>query len=127
MTLLIIDGSDIIIQRLAFLITESESNNISAVHSAVTYADAALLLREIKPDVVLLDMHLPGHQSPDLLKLIKKNNANGALIILVNYANAVTKEKYKWVGADFVFDKYNDFEKIPGAIDAIAAKMVKAI
>jgi DNA-binding NarL/FixJ family response regulator len=127
MTLLIIDGSDIIIQRLAFLITESESNNISAVHSAVTYADATALLLQIKPDVVLLDMHLPGLQSPDLLKLIKKNNTNSALIILVNYANAVTKEKYRWVGADFVFDKYNDFEKIPIAIDAIAAKMIKAI
>ena len=127
MTLLIVDGSDIIIQRLAFLITESGNSNIGAVHSAVTYAEATALLRQVKPDVVLMDMQLPGLQSPELIKLVKKNNPSAALIILVNYANAVTKEKYKWVGADFVFDKYNDFEKIPVAIDAIAARMVKAI
>jgi DNA-binding NarL/FixJ family response regulator len=126
MILLIIDGSDIIIQRLAFLITESGNNNISAVHSAVSYADATALLKEIKPDVVLLDMYLPGRRSADLFKLIKKNNINASVIILANYADAVTKEKYEWVGADFVFDKYNDFEKIPVTIDAIAGRMQKA-
>ncbi len=125
MVLLIVDGSDIIIQRLAFLITESGSNHISAIHSAATYAAARNLLRKIKPDVVLLDMYLPGQQSIDLLKLIKKNNADVSFIILVNYAAAVAKEKYKWAGADFIFDKYNDFEKIPVAIDAIAGKILK--
>lgn len=125
MTLLIVDGSDIIVQRLAFLITESGNINISAVHSAVTYAAATELLRQIKPDAVLMDMQLPGNQSPDLFNLVKKNNAGAALIILLNYANAATKEKYTWMGADFVFDKYNDFEKIPMAIDAIAARMIK--
>jgi len=127
MVLLIVDGSDIIIQRLAFLITESGSNNISTIHSAATYAVATDLLRKIKPDVVLLDMYLPGQRSIELFKLIKKNNADVSFIFLVNYSAAVAKEKYKGVGADFIFDKYNDFEKIPLAIDTIAAKMIKVM
>jgi len=127
MTLLIVDGSDIIIQRLAFLVTESGSKNISAVHSAATYSQAIVSLREIKSDIVILDMYLAGQRSIDLIKLIKKNNRNASLIIFVNYADAATKEKYEWAGADFIFDKYNEFEKIPHAIDTISKRILKII
>jgi DNA-binding NarL/FixJ family response regulator len=126
MVILIIDDSNIIVQRLAFLIAESGSKNISAVHTAATYADATALLRKITPDVVLMDMYLPGHRSRDLLKFIKKNNSHASLIVLVNYPDTVSKEKYECMGADFVFDKYNELENIPVTIDAIAGSMLRA-
>ncbi|HMO63143.1 MAG TPA: response regulator [Ferruginibacter sp.] len=122
MVFLIVDSSDIIKERLVFLISESGSTN-KYIHCAGSYDDAALLFEETKPDVVLLDMYLPGHKSVDFFKMVKKSNNPVSLIVFVNHADHVTREHYEWVGADFVFDKYKDFEKIPLAVNAIAARL----
>ncbi len=113
---LVVDSSVMIIERWQNILTETK--NIHSVYGAVAYKDASILFKEKKPNVVLLDGGLSGTMSIDLLKEFKKPNQNTTVIILTNSEDNLHKEKYQSLGADFIFDKYHDFEKIPAFIIA---------
>ena len=115
---LVVDSSVFIIERWQNILSETE--NIKTVYGAVAYKDASVLFKEIKPNVVLLDGGLPGSSSIDLLKEFKATNENTTVIILSNSIDTHVAEKCKSLGADFFFDKYQDFEKIPAFITANA-------
>jgi len=120
MTVLVVDSSVQIIERLQLILWET--GNIKTAYGAVSFKDAAKFLRENKTDVVLLDGGLPGNMSIDLLSAIKASTQKTQVIILDNRVDQPNQEKYKFHGADFFFDKYNEFEKIPGIIDTILSK-----
>ena len=115
---LVVDSSVMIIERWQNILTETE--NIKTVYGAVSYKDASLLFKQKNPTVVLLDAGLPGTMSIDLLKEFKSINDNTIVIILSDTADNQQQEKYKSLGADYCFDKYHDFEKIPAFIVANA-------
>ena len=115
---LVVDSSVFIIERWQNILSETE--NIKNVYGAVAYKDASILFKEIKPNVVLLDGGLPGNMSIDLLKEFKATSEHTTVIILANSVDTHVEEKCKSLGADFFFDKYHDFEKIPAFITANA-------
>jgi len=114
MLILIIDSSIQIIERLEEIISEAE--NITAIHRAVSYAEAKKLFKENKYAAVLLDIDLPENESLKLLTEIKKNGKETCVIILFTHIDNYTQEEYKFLGADFFCDKYYDFEKISGLL-----------
>ncbi|MCW3119384.1 MAG: response regulator transcription factor [Chitinophagaceae bacterium] len=118
MLILIVDNSLQIIERLEEIILEAQ--NITAIHSAVSYEEAKKLYKENKHDMVLLDIGLPGNESLKLLKEIKKAEGETCIIILFNHIDNRIEEEYKSLGVDFFFDKYYDFEKICGVIDGLS-------
>lgn len=115
---LVVDSSVFIIERWQNILSENE--NIRTVYGAVAYRDASVLFKEIKPNVVLLDGTLPGSMSIDLLKEFKASDENATVIVLADSEDRHIEEKCKSLGADYFFDKYNDFEKIPAFITATA-------
>ncbi|HKB44478.1 MAG TPA: response regulator [Chitinophagaceae bacterium] len=117
MQVLIIDSSILVIQRLGKII--SEAKNVTAIRSAVSYEEAKKLLKGNKYDTVLLDIDLPGNESLKLLKEIKKADEKTFVIILSTPIDNYLEEECKSFGADFFFDKYNDFKKIREVIDSI--------
>ena len=118
MKVLIVDSSIRIMERLEEILSEAE--NITAIHRALSYEEAIKLFKENKHDAVLLDIYLPGNESFKLLKEIKQTGFKTSVIILSIQTDNYVQERCKLLGADFFFDKYNDFEKIPGVINAIA-------
>ena len=116
---LVVDSSVVIIERWQNILLETE--NVKSVYGAVAYADALLLFNKIKPNVVLLDGDLPGTASIDLLKEFKAADEKTTFIVVANNADNYVEEKCKLLGADFFFDKYNDFEKIPAFITTNAS------
>jgi DNA-binding NarL/FixJ family response regulator len=119
MVILIVDSSVLIIERLQNLLSETE--NITAVYGAVSYKDGAKFFNDIQPNVVLLDIDLPENQSFMLLKEIRKAGQKTSVIILSNQTDAGLQEQYRSMGANFFFDKYHDFAKIPVAIKYISS------
>ena len=112
MLILIVDRSVQIIERLEEIIVEAV--DITAVHKTVSYEEAKKLFKENKHDVVLLDVDLPKNGS---LKLLKEINRKACVIILSTYTdNYYIREQCKFLGVDFFFDKYYDFEKIGGLL-----------
>lgn len=119
MIVLVVDSSVIIIERWQNILSETE--NVKTVYGAVAYNDALTLFNQIKPNVVLLDGDLPGNTSMDLLKMFKATDEKATVIVVANNADNYVEEKCKLFGADFFFDKYNDFEKIPAFINTNAS------
>ena len=118
MQVLIVDNSRLIIERLRLMLSETE--NIIDAYGAISFDEGACFLSEIKLNVVLIDSGLPGSECIDLLKKIKEVNLHTRVIILLNGEDDHIQLKYKTSGADFFFDKYHEFEKIPAAINSIA-------
>ncbi len=117
MNVLVIDKSALISERLVVLVKDAE--NIEAVYTASAYAEAILIMEQVRPDIVLLDMNMPALRSIDIVKKIKKDHRTAALIVLFNHVNEIKKQYCDFLGVHFIFDKYHDIEKIIPAINSL--------
>src|SRR5258708_6756921 len=120
MKVLVVDSSVLIIERLQNMLTET--GTIKNVYGAVSYKDAAEQFHQIDFSVVLLDDNLPANRSVELLTMIKRTNDAVPVIILANGIDQFSKLKYQALGADQFFDKYHEFELIPGVINSLSKK-----
>lgn len=111
------DTSTLVIRRLGELV--SGSPEIDAVDMAISCSDAAKKLKE-NPDVVLLDLGISLNNFIKLLKEIKKEHPKIFVIVLSDSPDDRIKTQCEEAGADYFFDKYNEFERIPAAIRKIA-------
>lgn len=107
--------------RLAELINETNEGVI--FYNAFSYTEAIKCLAEHKADIVLLDLDFAGNNTVKLLKWIKKFYAEAVVLGLFSLASEPVMKQFRNYGADYLFDKYNDFEKIAPVIKAIRKKM----
>jgi len=68
------------------------------------------------PDVVILDYTLMGGNSMDVLETIKHEGRSPLVIVLTDSSNPEIKEQCWNLGAQYVFHKSLDIEKIPEVI-----------
>lgn len=120
MKILIVDNSALIIERLQDILSESEK--ITAVYGTVSYNDCMNFFHKINPDVVLIDSCLTDNECINLVKVVKDANEHVSVIVMLNGEEEAMLEKCKSSGADFFFDKYHEFEKIPAAINSIISE-----
>jgi two-component system chemotaxis response regulator CheY len=118
MRVLIVDSSIQIVRRLEEMLLAAKTTRI--VYSSDSYEQALQIFTENKPDVVLLSISLPENQSIKLLGEIKAVVYKTSVIILSINMNQYIHEQCIMLGADYFFDKYYDFEKIPVVINRIA-------
>jgi len=121
MVITILGYSKHISNRIAELI--DETNKGVFFHNCCTYAEAITSLSEQKTDVVLLDFDFEGNKAFDLLKKIRENSAETVVMVLFNLASDFSIKQFRDSGADYLFDKYNDFEKIAPVINAINKRL----
>ncbi|MBK8087741.1 MAG: response regulator [Chitinophagaceae bacterium] len=125
MVITILGCSKHISNRIAELI--NETNKGVSFHNCCTYAEAIDCLSEQKTDVVLLDFDFEGNKAFDLLKKIRENSAETVVMVLFNLASDFSIKQFRDSGADYLFDKYNDFEKIAPVINAINKRATNKI
>ncbi|MBL0358689.1 MAG: response regulator [Chitinophagaceae bacterium] len=117
MVLFVINKSKILTEKLVSMVNETGS--VETIYTAGTYNVAIELLHRIQPDIVLLDMDLPGSKPVELLNEIKSLDSNVSFIVLFSQVNDIKKQYCKYAGVDFVFDKQHDLKKITPAISAL--------
>jgi DNA-binding NarL/FixJ family response regulator len=120
MSVLIIEESLLIGGRIQSLLLESSST--MAIYHSVKHEKAIALFDEILPQVVVLDMCLPGMMPIVLLQEIKDKATETSIVVLVNCEDQQKQTKCKSIGVDFIIDKYHEFEKLPGILDSIVSK-----
>jgi DNA-binding NarL/FixJ family response regulator len=121
MQVLIIDNSLLIVERLKEFL--SESTNISVLLSASSYEEALQLFMLHRPGIVVLDHHLPENKSYQLLREVKEVALKTLVILLSIENDDYTLQQCTILGADFFFDKYNEFEKIAVVINDFNIQM----
>jgi DNA-binding NarL/FixJ family response regulator len=110
MKVLIVDDSEVVSERLKAMLSEvTELKNIS---QAEDVPEAISSVQKLDPDVVILDIRMPGGSGIDVLREIKKNNQTPLVIVLTNYPYSQYRRKYVDAGADFFFDKSTEFDKV---------------
>lgn len=110
MRVLIADDSEVIVNRLITMLTEVGGAEI--VGRAGTVAAAAQAVRSLKPDVVILDIAMPGGSGIDVLEGLKRDQLTPIVIVLTNYGYPQCRRKCLRSGARFFLDKSAEFEKV---------------
>ena len=118
MRVLIVDDSKVVCERLQqILIKITGVKSVGLAHNA---PDAIALIAESNPDVVILDIRLPGPNGIDVLKDIRNKKLPIRVIMLTNYPYPQYRKKCEALGADYFFDKVTEIEEIPKVIEELA-------
>jgi len=110
MRLLIADDSEILQSRLVEMI--SEFKEIKIVGQARYMHEAIKSIKELIPDVVILDVRMPDGNGIEVLEMIKKNNISTKVIIFTNYPYFQYRKRCLDAGAEFFLYKATEFEKL---------------
>jgi DNA-binding NarL/FixJ family response regulator len=87
------------------------SPRIEVIGQARDGAAALRALREFKPDVVILDIHMPIISGIEVLETVKMEGLECIVLVFSGVGEAVYREKCLAMGADYFFDKATEFEK----------------
>jgi DNA-binding NarL/FixJ family response regulator len=107
----IADDSLIVREHLVAMLDELAG--IETVGQAENVAEAISGIRILQPDVVILDIRMPGGNGIDVLQNIKQDEVAPMVIILTNYPYPGYRQKCLQAGADFFLDKSTEFDQIP--------------
>ena len=83
MRLFIADDSEIVRSRLVGML--SEFKEIDIVGEATTAQEAIESIRELIPDVAILDVRMPDGNGIEVLETLMKENISTKFIIFTNY------------------------------------------
>ncbi len=110
MRVLIADDSEVLVQRLVVALTAV--SGIEIVGQACTVAEASQAVRNLRPDVMILDISMPGGSGLDVLDSMKRDRVTPTVIVLTNFGYPQYRTKCLRLGARFFFDKSSEFEKV---------------
>lgn len=111
----IADDSLIVRERLVTMLDELAG--IEIVGQAENVAEAVSGIRNLQPDVVILDIRMPGGSGFKVLRKIKQAEAGPMVIILTNFPYPGYRQRYLQAGADFFLDKSTEFAQIPDLLE----------
>lgn len=117
MDVLILDSSVQVLDRLQELL--SENKYIAKIDKTTSYDDATKMVLEMNHKIILLDGELPKNATAKFLKRIKKAVSHVSVIVLYHRYDEYRIMGLKLNGADFLIDKFYEFEKITGMVNSI--------
>jgi len=113
----IVDDSPVVRERLATLLSDLPS--VEIVGQAEIAFEAISATRRLKPDVMLLDISMPGGSGIHVLEMVKKERPAPLVIMLTNFAHEQYRQKCLQLGADYFFDKSTEFEKVLSVLNPV--------
>ena len=117
LVVLIVDDNELFTERMIGLL--ENVSNIGYINVATDYNEGWRLVAEDHPDLVLLDINLPGKNGIELLKKIKAQEKTSRVIMITNHADKYYRQLCQQIGADHFLDKSCDFAKVPEIIRQI--------
>jgi DNA-binding NarL/FixJ family response regulator len=117
MKVFIADDSEVVCERLTIML--SELPGIEITGQAKDVGESIESIRRLHPDVVILDIRMPGGSGIDVLEDIKKTSAAPVVIVLTNYPYPQYRKKCMALGAEYFFDKATEFEKVTEVLETL--------
>jgi DNA-binding NarL/FixJ family response regulator len=109
-TILVVDDSPLIIKRLLDMLCEIPQ--LGWIKQAGSYQEAAALIDEYQPRILLLDINLPDKSGIEILRNSKETHPAVKVIMITNQANEYYQKLCMKLGADYFIDKTKEFEMI---------------
>src|SRR4029077_16003149 len=123
MRVFIADDSIPVVERLADLLEDVPGAQL--VGQAGNVPEAVRCIQKVKPDAVILDLHMPGGSGLDVLRAIRTEHPDVFVLICTNFPYAEFREECLTAGANLFLDKSADFEKIPLILRELVQKEAK--
>lgn len=117
MKILLVDDHVIVRAGLRNLLTSVPGTRIS---EAATGRDALLLLRHERPDLVLLDLNLPGIGGLELLRRMLLEDKTARILVLSMHAEALYAARAMELGARGYLSKNASAEELLAAVRRVA-------
>lgn len=115
--MLIVDDAEFIVERITEMV--GDIPGIGTVATAQNYEGAVHFIREHTPEIVLLDINLPGKSGIEVLKDCRKDIPGSAIVMITNQGNPYYKKQCMQLGADYFIDKTKEFETIAAVVTSI--------
>ena len=119
MKVLLADDSQLILDRLHDML--SNINGADIVSSLKNGTDTLSAIISLKPDLVIIDINMPGMNGLQVLDMVKKDNQSTKFIVLTFYTSDYYMKKALSLGADYFFSKVDEFEKVSTVVDNLLA------
>lgn len=122
---LVADGSAHVRKRISDAI--EESGVAVVVSEAGNGVTAVADILRLKPDVVMLDIHLPEGNGIQVLKTVRANNSLIKVIVLAWSSDPLYREACMALGADEFLNKTSEFYRIVEILEDLDRKMDRLV
>ncbi len=119
MRVLIADDSPLVVDRVSSVL--AAMGRIEVVGRAGTVLETASAVRDLKPDVMILDLQMPDGSGLDVLQGIARDPSAPVVIVLTNHGTPQHRRKCLQSGAHFFLDKSVEFDKLPEVLRTLNA------
>ena len=111
---LIVDDNAMNVELMSFVLTD----DVFIVESAADAKEALAQIDSFQPDLILMDMHLPGMDGLQLTRFIKSNASLRHIVIVAFTASAMKGDETKMLdaGCDGYLSKPIDVDTIAATI-----------
>jgi len=121
LNVLLVDDVNIILQKMKMFLSIVPS--VNQVDTADNADQAYSLLDSNQPELVVLDVNMPGTSGIDMLKKIRSSERpQPVVVMLTNQKEKIYKDTCLELGADYYLDKSTDFLCLPEIIRELSAK-----
>ena len=104
------DDSIVLRERLLEMLREIPG--VEILGCAEDGLHAITSIRELKPDVVVLDIQMPRGTGLDVLKNVRHEGGAPTMVVFTNFPYPQYRKRALESGADFFFDKTTEFENL---------------
>ncbi len=111
MNVVLVDDSLLVRKRVANII--SKMPGVKVIGEAGNSLEAIEVVRKTKPDVVILDIKIPGESGVKVLIKLKDEFEDLKIIMLTNYPDSQYKAECLMHGAEYFLSKSDEFDKLP--------------
>lgn len=115
----VVDDSQVLRERLVEALGELPHLRCGGI--AATVAESAGLLRAARPDIVILDIHLPDGSGMAVLDELRTWERPPAVYVFTNYDNPGYRRRFAAAGATGFFHKGTQFDALLAALAAVSA------
>ncbi len=110
MKVLVVEDAASVRQRLVAGFRKAEG--VRSVAEAASGEEALPLLDEGAPDLVILDLMLPGMSGLEFLEAMRERRSTAKVIVLTNYPYPAFRRRCLELGASHFFGKSTDLARI---------------
>jgi len=103
---------DSILMRAHVAASLNEIKGVAAIRQAENVSSGLQLMETVKPDVLIVDIELPGQTGMHFLEVVRTMDSNVVIIMLTSHDHPKLRQRCAELGANFFFSKLTEFERV---------------